>query len=294
MRHTEKINPNGHFRVCLEAMRDGASIPISEARLAVDNLPGRRQGGRQIIEKDNLVVNDGRQTIARLLGNQTASHLDRLIVGTGPKGNNIPNLQDSGLVQELQDSDGNLSGKFVLDYDTEVFFPARTGRFPSDPTVEWGSADGAVEVDSTTQQSLLKDNTVNFFTIGVQKTDQVTIDNDPDNPLVLQIRQIVDKHTLEVYNPNDYTTPSSETIQYRIDTPGTQMLISKLLQGNDFPESDFGKVTILHEAGLLFNDGTLFNRVVFVPSDEGAGLVAQPNTNTHDELNIRFEVVITL
>lgn len=288
----DHFNPTGKFRATMEARRGGERIPFSEAKLALS--PSRVAGTDGVVEDDNLVLNDGRSKIAHFLGNDSSNYLNRLILGDGPKSGNLPTLQQSGLVSEIEDEDGNLGGKFLIDYDNEVFFPARTGRFPTDPDVDWGSANGAISI-GTDGHSYLEDNSVNFFDIGVQKHDQITIDNVPNNPLILQIRQVLTEHKIEVYNPNAYETPAgSDTIQYRIDTSGTQILISKLIRGNDFPVSEWGVATIIHEAGLLFNDGTLFNRVVFAPFDDNAGIILQPDTNTHDELSIRFEILITL
>lgn len=295
MNQKDNINPTGKFRATMEARRGGKKIPFSKANLAVPprKIAGSLKGCDKVVEDDNLVVNDGRSKIAHLLGGNEDTFINRIILGDGPKTGNLPTLQQSGLINEIEDVDGNKKGKYLIDSNTEVFYPARTGRFPTDPSVDWGSADGSVSIDSD-DHSYLEDTSVNFFDLGVQTQDQITLDTDPDNPLILQIRQVIDKNTIEVYNPNNYETPSSETIQYRIDTSGTQLLISKLMRGNNFPESDFGVATIIHEAGLLFADGTLFNRVVFAAFDENAGLILQPDTSAHDELSIRFEILITL
>jgi hypothetical protein len=52
-------------------------------------------------------------------------------------------------------------------------------------------------------------------------------------------------------------------------------------------------VTVVHEAGLLFDDGALFNRVTFQQQDNGLGLVFQPTDIDGTRIDVQLDWLIT-
>lgn len=292
---TMTIEPKGYFSATHIFKRNGIEISRDEA------LNSRQRALVTDIKRQNLVVNTGRQHIARSLGGywQTADpiqvnpYINRLIVGTGNKSGNLPNLSDTGLVTELRKLDGTVSGTFALDgpwaVSPEVLFPSLVWRGGAAPPDDWLST-GSVTINGD-NETILEDATVNFLTLGVALTDQVTLDNSPTNPAVLGVREVRSSTQLVLHNPYGIT---SGAVAYRVGTPGTQVLVSKLIEGNDFPEAEWGSAVILKEAGLLLSNGVLFNRVVFAPSEEEAGLLLQSDEALGVEVSIRFEWLITI
>lgn len=301
MRFSDRLKVHGvctATHICKD--KNGNEVPISDA-VAV-------KSGNEVprIVKSNLVVNTGRQILAQLLGGlwqsdgQVGPYIDRITLGDGQKANNLPNLTDTGLVNEIQKLDGTVSGTFLLndpnDVAPDVVFPARSGRFPTSDT-GWGSANGTVTIDGN-GDTILEDNSVNFTSLfgggeSVQLTDQVTLNTSSSNPLVLGVKEVVSATQLKLHNPNGYETPVATNIQYRIDVPGTQMLVSKLVNGNSFVKADWGTAVLIKEAGLLFNNGVLFNRVVFAPQSEDVGVLLQSDETNGVEISVRFEWLVT-
>jgi hypothetical protein len=213
--------------------------------------------------------------------------VNRIVLGNGPK--IAPHLGDTWMAQELSNLSGLINGTFAID-ENEKFYPERIGRLPQGQNANWGSASGSIFVEN--EMTILEDVANNFYNIGVQSTDQVTI-NSLFGPLIFSVRQVLSRNRLELTNPHGYQSPTGEVIQYRIDTSGTQFMVSKLFRGNDFPTTTWGAAVLITEAGLLLSNGLLFNRVVFAPHLENAGLILQPATQAGSELSVRFEAVIT-
>lgn len=292
---SHKIDPQGFFSATHVFKRDGEIITRDEA------LTTKQKSFVRDIHRSNLVVNSGRSIIAKSLGGfyqdgtpaQVAPYINRLIVGTGSKTGNLPNLSDTGLVYEMRKLDGTVAGTFLLDgpheITPEITFPSVVWRGGAEPPTDWLSS-GAVTIN-VDNETILTDATVNFLTLGVSLTDQVTLNNNATNPAVLGIREIRSSTELVLHNPYGVT---GAALQYRIGTPGTQMLVSKLVEGNNFPQAEWGSAIILKEAGLMFNNGSLFNRVVFAPSNEEAGLLLQSDEALGVEVSIRFEWLITI
>lgn len=254
--------------------------------------------------KGNLVVNTGRSKLAHLLGKHKSgsafptetAFIDRLVLGdckvSGQtnKAACLPQLSDTGLQSEISTLGGVLNGKFSFDHtpDQEVFYPASTARHPA--------ADGwsptLADITLSGGDYILTDASQDFTGVGlnIQITDQVKVNTPSSSPVLLGVKEIVSATQLKVHNPNGYTGLS---VQYRIDTPGTQVLFSKLINGNSFDQATWGFATLVHEAGLLFNDGTLFNRVVFRPDDDELGLILQSNEANGSEISVRFEWLVT-
>lgn len=273
--------------------KSGLVLPLSRDFVANKNFRPMD------FQKWNLVVNSGRQVQARTLGGyyQTASpafaapYLNRLIIGNGQKQDNLPALNNTGLVNEIQQLDGTISGTFLLagpyEASPEVTFPTAAQRWPLDGGFTGPNATISINGSGET---IFQDLTATFIdTIGVQLTDQVTINE--SEPLVFGVREVRSNTQLVLHNPYGYT---GSAIEWKIGTPGTQLLVSKLLRGNDFPVADFGESVVIHEAGLLFNNNTLFNRVVYAPNDEESGLLLQSDELTGVEISVRFEWLVTI
>jgi hypothetical protein len=253
-----------------------------------------------VIQK-NLVVTSGRSALAKSIGGlyQSASQvppfLNTLAIGTGVKSGNLPNLSDVALVQELQNLSGSAAGTFLLadaaEVSPDITFPASVARFPTAST-GWASSNATIAID-VNGDTILEDLTVDFTAEGVQRTDQVKINNSASNPFIFGIKEIISTTQLKLHNPNGYETPGITQIEYRIDSPGTQVLVSKLISGNDFAVATFGPVLVIKEAALFMSNGSMFNRVVFAPLNEDAGVIIQSDTTNGVELSVRFEWLIT-
>lgn len=304
MQFKEKVTPKGVCTVThVCKTKNGLELPLSVA-MSDETKDLFREKGWKVPEKEvvknNLVVNTGRAFLAKALGgswengspSQVTPYVNRITMGTGTKSGNLPNLSDTGLVQELQKLSGTVAGTFLLEGPNEIspdiVFPPAVERFP----IGGGFSGVGTITINVAGETLLTDVTVDFInTIGVQLTDQVTIDNDPTNPLVLGVREVRSATVLVLHNPTGYTGAS---LAYAIATPGTQMLVSKLIEGNDFAQADYGVAVLIHEAGLLLNNGTLFNRVVYYPDDEGIGLLLQSDETNGVEISLRIEWLITM
>ena len=289
------IEPQGYFSATHIFKDRGVEISIDEAL-----RPGQRNFVCDI-RKQNLVVNGGRQSIARSLGGywqtgdppQVNPYINRLLLGTGEKQGNLPSLSNTGLVREMRKLDGTISGTFLLDgpweVSPEITFPSVIWRGGAAPPNNFLSS-GSITINGL-GETILEDLTVNFLILGVDLTDQVNIDNSPVNPAVLGVREVRSATQLVLHNPYGIT---SGAIAYRIGTPGTQVLVSKLIEGNNFLQAQWGSAIILKEAALLLSNSVMFNRVVFAPDDEEAGLLLQSDEALGVEVSIRFEWLITI
>lgn len=300
MNHIESVKARG---ICtVQPLVNGEPVKGDiEQYLSDESKRALEQKGKEGLSrqvKSNLVVNSGRKKLARILGGAASGHfVDRLVLGDldgKSKSEYYPNLSDTGLEGHLTDLNGNVLGPIDLDPDTERLYPEALARYPTDPQVQWGGT-ASVEVDgngNTILEDTSLDSSTNFETLGVQVFDQVTLNSNTLNPLVLGIRKIPTTDTLELHNPRQYQTPTGQEVQYRVDRPETMLLVSKLIRGNDFDSASWGPLTMVHEAGLLFNSDDLFNRVVFAPTQDNAGMLLQPDSISGAELSLRFEWVV--
>ena len=87
--------------------------------------------------------------------------------------------------------------------------------------------------------------------------------------------------------------PVAGAVAYSVQTPGTQSLFTKLVTGDSFPAAVYGPTTEIHEAGLFYNDGALFNRVSFYPTDDTVALVAIPTDAGGGSVDLQFNWLIT-
>ncbi len=286
----EKLSPKGWFTV--EHICKDRNGNIVEFKPEYCDLKPKD------VKKWNLVVNSGRQIIAQSLGgffqdaNQAVPQLNRIIVGEGQKTDNLPNLSDTGLVQEITNLSGTPAGTFLLagpfDASPEITFPPQSQIFP---VSGFTGPNASISIDAF-GDTIFEDTTVDFGTIGISETDQVTIDNSVSNPLVFGIQEVLSSTQLRLHNPTQFT---GSNIAWRIGTPGTQVVVSKLLEGNDFTLADWGGPIVLSEAGILFNNNVLFNRVVFTPENEDVGVLIQSDEGVSGiEISARLTWVITL
>jgi len=285
MRHHTQLEPHGLVwtrQVCERPLEEA----ISDAtRKALGWVPQEKEFTH------NLIVDGGRARLARLLGGASTATIDRMVLGEGQKTGNAPALSDTSLVQELSQSNGAANGIYAIDDVTEKFYPSAAAIFPADPLVDWASSGGVVTITAGVTQ-LTGASGVNFLTAGVTRGHRLTL-SASGTEVTFVITRVVDSTTLELFNPSGYETPALATNQYRVDSSGTQLLISKTFRGNDFPEADWGPFTLITEAGLLCQDGTLFNRVVYVPDQENQGLLLQPDDGSGTEISIAIEWLIT-
>lgn len=272
--------------------KSGIILPFDPSFLAIENFKP------EDTDKRNLIVSSGREVLAECLGGlyQTTGidvpYINRITLGEGAKTGNLPNLSDTGLVQEIQKLDGTVAGTFLLDGPDsgtpDVTFPSPEVRWPLSGT--YTGNNGAITIDAS-GDTILTDATVDFIaTIGVELYDQVTFNNDLTNPLVMGVREVRSATELVLHNPTGYTNGA---IGYNISSPGTQVLFSKTINGNDFPKADWGAAITITEAGLLFDNSTLFNRIIFGGTDEEKGLLLQSDETTGVESSIEIEWLVT-
>jgi hypothetical protein len=137
--------------------------------------------------------------------------------------------------------------------------------------------------------SLLTDGTgADYIAAGVSEQDTVSVILNGED-FILGVNEVVDSTTLVVSNPGQL----AGAVGYTVQTPGTQALFRKLISGDNFPEAQFGPVTVVHEAGLIFTDGTLFNRISFQQSDDTIGLVLQPTDIDGTRIDVQLDWLIT-
>lgn len=296
MINKEKFTPVG---VC--GVKQVCKINGKEMEFDPKYIANKKYSSLIEVKQGNLVVNTGRSALAKSIGglfqsaDQVPPYINQISIGTGIKADNLPNLSDVSLVQELENLSGSAAGTFMLadpsEASPDITFPATVARFPTAST-GWASDQATIKIDIN-GDTILEDTTVDFSAEGVQKTDQVKINNSSSNPFIFGIREIVSTTQLKLHNPNGYETAGVSKIEYRIDSPGTQVLVSKLISGNDFPVASFGPVIIIKEAGLFMSNGSMFNRVVFAPLNEDAGVIIQSDETNGVELSVRFEWLIT-
>lgn len=281
--------------------KSGLFVPLSnalsEATIQKLKKEGYRTPDREVV-KGNLVVNGGRAALALMLGgwwetaDQSTPYINRITLGNGMKTGNLPNLADSGLVSEIKKNDDTIAGTFLIEgpheLTPEILFPPKVQKFP-----EVGGFGGSCSVSiDMNGETLLEDTGADFVNeVGVQLVDQVTFNNSVTNPVVLGIREVKSPTVLSLHNPTGFT--AAPGLEYSIGTPGTQMLVSKLIEGNTFPMGEWGPAVLVHEAGLLLSNGTMFNRVVFAPHSESVGVLIQSDEYNGVEISVRFEWLVT-
>lgn len=260
--------------------KDGNLIPLSEFK-------GKKP---RVIKKNNLVVSQGRKKIAELIGGRnqlgeeghSANYINRLILGVGDKEGNTPHLMnDQSTFEQIQKIDSTPMGIFQIE-KADIFYPDSSGKIPEGLDSGWSDTTGILDASGT-----FTDNNADFSTIEI--LDHLTLNI--SNTTRLVVTDVISDTELAVYNPGGLAVESS----YRIDTPGTQVIFSKLIEGNLFHPDEFGPSVLVTEAGLLFNDSSLFNRVIFGDPTTDNGIVLQSDESLgSQELSYIFEFTITL
>jgi hypothetical protein len=251
--------------------------------VAAESLADRGIRVPSEVIQENLVVNSGRLLLAEKLAGDSTAYVDRVQIGDCKVGGVVqktlypPDLSDTSLVSEIRTLGGAPGGTFALDGHS---FPDSVVK--TQPAGLPGTLTAGII-------STFTDPGADFVSDGVTDRDVVTVYIAGED-FTLGIKDVVSATELEVENPNDI---SGAGLAYKVTTPGTQVLFSKLISGNNFPESQFGPLTTAHEAGLLYNNGTLFNRVTFVPDDNDVGLILQPGTVDGNTINIQLDWLIT-
>jgi hypothetical protein len=239
----------------------------------------------QSVHRHNLVVNSGRLMTCRKLAERDLNAViyavqfgDCKVDGVVSKDLFPPDLSDNRLVREIRTIGGAPGATFELDgyeYPEQVVKVAPAG-LP-------GSLTGG-EVSTFTDASS------DFVVAGVTDDDVVNAVIGGES-FTLPIKRVVGPHDLEVENNGGI---AGAGISYTITTPAGQVLFRKFVSGENFPTSLYGPMTIAHEAGLLFSDGTLFNRVVFAPSSPTNGLIFQPMDINGVTLGVQVDWLIVI
>jgi hypothetical protein len=258
----------------------GNVLPWSVAQ---DSLARRGIRVPPELTTQNLVVNSGRLTLAQKLAGDTTAFIDRVQIGDCKVAGVVqktlfpPDLSDTALVNEIRTLSGGPGGTFELDGHS---FPDSVVK--TEPAGLPGTLTAGV-------LSTFTDAGADFVADGITDRDVLTVYISGQD-YILGIREVVSATELEVENPSSL---SGAGLAYKVTAPGTQVLFSKLINGNNFPESQFGPLTTAHEAGLLYSNDALFNRVTFVPDDNDVGLILQPGTVDGNIINIQLDWLIT-
>lgn len=285
----EAVSVKGIFRAQQVVERDGRRLPlahpdVADVRAALAAKAAAAGIELQDLVRHNLVVNPGRLMLCRQLAGDVDTRIyavqmgDCKIGGVVSKSTHPADLSDNRLVQELRTLGGAPGGTFELDgYE----FPAQVTK--AAPAGLPGTlAAGGV--------STLTDATADFITAGVTDDDVVNVVIGGED-YTLAVRAVLGATQLEVENPG---AVAGAGIAYTVTTPQGEVLFRKFISGNNFPEATFGPMTIVHEAGLLFTTGALFNRVVFAPSNPNVGLVFQPQDINGVTLGIQVDWLIVI
>ena len=281
----ERVRPIGVLSVRHIATRNGRVVPVHTIvtpRLR-KFLEGKGIDADRVFK--NLVVNTGRGKLARLLGGATNSYINRVQLGDTRDSAGIvqkssfpPDLSDTRLVNEIRTLAGQPGATFDLDSTT---YPDEVNKVDASVGTPGTLTAGA--------PSLLSDATgVDFVTAGITDRDTVTVVLNGED-YTLGVISVISPTSLEVANPSQL----AGAVGYTVQTPGTQVLFSKLVNGDNFPEAEYGTAVVAHEAGLLFNDDTLFNRVTFQQNDDSLGVVLQPTDIDGTRIDVQLDWLIT-
>jgi hypothetical protein len=276
----EAVGIKGVARTRQVATRDGQVVPWSQIQKELKLLGLEAPPERTT---QNLVVNAGRNQRARSLAGDSTGYINRVqigdckIAGVVQKTTFPPDLSDVALVNEIRTLAGLPGATFSLDSHTYPDTVVKTAPAGLPGTLTAGVV------------STFDDPGADFIADGVNERDQVTVFIGGED-YILGIKEVVSATQLEVENKSSL---SGSGLGYSVSAPGTQVLFTKLINGNNFPESTYGPLTTAHEAGLLLSDDTLFNRVTFVPDDNDVGLLLQPGTVNGTVISIQLDWLIT-
>jgi len=269
---------------------DGRIVPLSDPSVAHIRNGIRERALRETgirvadVVKRNLVVNVGRLMMCRQLAGDVDTKIESVqfgdckVNGLVSKDLFPPDLSDNALVSELRTNGGAPGGTFLLD---DYVFPAQVTK--SDPP----GLPGTLVAGSV---SRLVDGTADFTADGVTDDDVVTVILGGED-YTLAVRRVIGPTELEVENPGQL---AGAGLSYSVTTPQGQVLFRKFVSGNNFPTSLYGPMTVAHEAGLLFSNGAIFNRVIFAPASQDVGLVFQPQDINGVTLGVQVDWLIVI
>lgn len=242
--------------------------------------------------ESNLVVDAGRAYLVRMLGGAlTGKSLGYLELGNCNKAGNAPTLADDDLVSPLlHPTTAAVSGRFAIDANTEILYPAADAIYPVNPLVEWGGAAGTIAIDAS-GRTIFTDASVDFASIGAAFGQRLTVEH-PGQNLSFIVRRVLSTTTLELHNPDGATVATSS--RWRLDVSGTQLLVSKTIAGDSFPAATWGPQTLVTELALKYGDGTLFSRVLIARDTEGVGVYLQPATTSPGQVNLTVNWLISI
>lgn len=266
---------------------DGHKLSLTEAiKSSSKRLQYMRDHGismpKQKIVKSNLVTNVGGSFTAHSIGGDSSAYIDRVIIGdtmvggVATKSTNPPDLGDTTLVHQLRNVLGQLGGVFALD----------SHSYPSSFTKYNPISQGVLVAGINT----FTDSSASFINSGLVTKRDVVKAKINNIWFTLGIVSVDSEFQLTVENPYDL---SGSSLEYTVNTSGTQILFRKLLDGNAFPESEYGPVTVIHEAGLLTTEGELFNRVVFIENDDTIGMILSPSDLIGTTISLQLDFLIT-
>jgi len=281
----EDVHVRGRVTITHVATRDGREVPLQEALSPAARAELQRRGidPQRLMERNNLVVRSGRAKLALLLRGRSSASINRVTLGDCTVGGIVvkdqfpADLSDVALVHEIRTLGGQPGAMFDIDEDTSPDEVTKVSALVGTPGTLTAGA-----------QSKLADSGQNFIAAGVDDEDTITVFIG-DEDYTLGIREVLSATEIEVDNPAQLAA----AVGYSIQTPGSQALFRKLISGDNFPVAQFGPVTVVHEAGLLFTDGTLFNRVVFQPDNPELGLVLQPTDVDGTRIDVQLDWLIT-
>lgn len=280
----ERVRPHGQVTVRHVTTRNGRVVPVEQVLTPRLLAALRLKGVRPESIGKNLVVNTGRAMLARLIRGVSSAHIDRVqlgdcvIDGVVRKSEYPPDLSDTRLVHELRTLTDQPGGTFDLDSSSSP-----------DEVVKVDASIGTPGTLTAGSVSLLTDVTgADYVDAGVNERDTVTVVINGED-YTLGVISVQSSTELVVANPSQL----AGAVGYTVQTPGTQALFRKLINGDNFPVGDYGPATVVHEAGLLFDDDTLFNRITFQPNDDDLGLVLQPTDIDGTRIDVQLDWLIT-
>jgi hypothetical protein len=275
----EKERTQGRVHIRHVITRDGRPAELTPR--VIERLKARGVKVESIT--NNLVVNVGRFCLAQLLGGAKSTYINRVqlgdtvVSGSVAKSDYPADLSDTTLVREIRTLGGDPGATFDLD---STSYPGAVTKIDATTGTPGTLTAGIV--------SLLTDAGQDFVAAGVTTRDTVTVTLGGED-YTLGVKAVNSTTEIEVENPGLVTG----AVGYTVETPGTQVLFSKVISGDNFPEAQYGPETIVHEAGLLFTDGALFNRVVFAPEDDSIGLILQPTDIDGTRIDVQLDWLIT-
>jgi len=286
IKRSERARIHGQVSIRHIGSRNGHVVPLSNIVTGdvKKRLMAKGLNIEEFLKNNNLVVNTGRFELAKLIRGVSSAYINRVQVGDCKVGGVVrktdfpPDMSDTTLVHEVADLSGQPGGTFDIDENSSPDEVVKTDQSVGTPGT----------LTAGTISTLTDSSGVNFIEDGVNDKDTVTVILNGED-YTLGINSVNSATELEVANPSQL----AGSVGYTVQTPGTQALFQKLISGDNFPADDFGSETVVHEAGLLFTDDTLFNRITFYQNDNDLGLVLKPTDIDGTRIDVQLDWLIT-